>query len=126
MADGSATKSRRVQLACRTCRVRKTRCDGRQPVCEACEARGATCVFEPISRRRKQPGHSHAALNQSLQPNAAEAEPISRINLLPERFVSFPNRPPNCCTGDSLCMKSAIGPQEAEMLTKYFAGTVVP
>lgn len=33
-------KRARVKLACLACRERKTRCDGRQPVCEACEARG--------------------------------------------------------------------------------------
>lgn len=40
-------KRPRVRLACLTCRERKTRCDGRQPICEACEARGVgdTCSY---------------------------------------------------------------------------------
>ncbi|KAF2772652.1 hypothetical protein EJ03DRAFT_189480 [Teratosphaeria nubilosa] len=46
-----ARKRPRVQLACKTCRDRKTRCDGRQPICLACEKRGVAsiCNFEQTS-----------------------------------------------------------------------------
>jgi hypothetical protein len=38
----------KVGTACRNCRERKTRCDGRQPVCIACENRqmSNTCSYE--------------------------------------------------------------------------------
>jgi hypothetical protein len=38
----------KIGTACRNCRERKTRCDGRQPVCIACENRqvGETCSYE--------------------------------------------------------------------------------
>ncbi|KAF5723731.1 benzoate 4-monooxygenase [Fusarium mundagurra] len=41
-------KRRKIALACEYCRKRKTRCDGRQPACSACEAKGlsATCLYQ--------------------------------------------------------------------------------
>lgn len=47
-------KRPRVRLACLTCRERKTRCDGRQPVCKACETRGVgrICTYDPQQRSR--------------------------------------------------------------------------
>lgn len=50
------TRRQKIHLACRNCRDRKTRCDGRRPVCAACERRdvASTCVYEraPLSSRR--------------------------------------------------------------------------
>ena len=44
-------KRRKVRLACRVCRRRKTRCDGTLPVCQACTSRGVedTCVYVNIA-----------------------------------------------------------------------------
>ncbi|KAH7132729.1 fungal-specific transcription factor domain-containing protein [Dactylonectria macrodidyma] len=41
-------KRRKIQLACNSCRMRKTRCDGRRPVCSPCEKRGSgdECLYE--------------------------------------------------------------------------------
>ena len=46
--DAGAGRRTKVGTACRNCRERKTRCDGRQPVCIACERRqvGGTCSYE--------------------------------------------------------------------------------
>ncbi|KAJ9312135.1 transcriptional regulator family: Fungal Specific TF [Paecilomyces variotii] len=38
------TKRRRVTAACRTCRKRKIRCSGEQPVCKTCSDYGHTCL----------------------------------------------------------------------------------
>ncbi|KAH6984056.1 fungal-specific transcription factor domain-containing protein [Ilyonectria destructans] len=61
-------KRRKIQLACNSCRMRKTRCDGRRPVCSPCERRGSgddclyeegtlhTCKLEQLERG-SHPGH---------------------------------------------------------------------
>ncbi|CRG89384.1 Nitrogen assimilation transcription factor nit-4 [Talaromyces islandicus] len=44
-SDGQPqTKRRRVTAACRTCRKRKIRCSGEQPVCKTCSDYGHTCL----------------------------------------------------------------------------------
>ncbi|EFR04048.1 pathway-specific nitrogen regulator [Nannizzia gypsea CBS 118893] len=44
-SDGQPqTKRRRVIAACRTCRKRKSRCSGEQPVCKTCTDYGHTCL----------------------------------------------------------------------------------
>lgn len=75
-----SNKRPRVQLACRQCRERKTRCDGRRPVCLACEGRGvgATCVFETLSKRHK----------------VLDIAESSRVNLRPADSRSFASWPP--------------------------------
>ncbi|ATZ47807.1 hypothetical protein BCIN_03g01050 [Botrytis cinerea B05.10] len=37
-------KRRRVNAACRTCRKRKTRCDGKRPLCSTCTDNGHECM----------------------------------------------------------------------------------
>lgn len=41
-------KRRKTQLACNCCRMRKTRCDGKRPICSPCERRGSgdDCLYE--------------------------------------------------------------------------------
>ncbi|WPA98880.1 uncharacterized protein RHO25_003493 [Cercospora beticola] len=55
-SDGQPPQKRqRVSQACGPCRDRKTRCDGRQPICRACETRGVanTCNFDYVRRQRR-------------------------------------------------------------------------
>ncbi|KAJ4990961.1 C6 transcription factor [Stagonosporopsis vannaccii] len=42
MAEGRESKRRKTLLACEYCRNKKTKCDGRRPVCGACAKRGWT------------------------------------------------------------------------------------
>ncbi|KAI1324929.1 fungal-specific transcription factor domain-containing protein [Xylariaceae sp. FL0255] len=46
--DGSKppAKRRRVALACASCRHRKSRCDGRRPICSTCIELECECVYE--------------------------------------------------------------------------------
>ncbi|KUJ08915.1 uncharacterized protein LY89DRAFT_599295 [Mollisia scopiformis] len=46
--DGGPRKRRRIQLACGTCRSRKTKCDGTRPICSPCRTRGveASCSYD--------------------------------------------------------------------------------
>ncbi|RDL39629.1 Uncharacterized protein BP5553_03969 [Venustampulla echinocandica] len=37
-------KRRRINAACRTCRKRKTRCDGKRPLCSTCTENGHECL----------------------------------------------------------------------------------
>ncbi|RTE73557.1 hypothetical protein BHE90_012026 [Fusarium euwallaceae] len=41
-----APKRRRVALACSACRIRKSRCNGGRPRCDACERLGFECLYE--------------------------------------------------------------------------------
>ena len=43
----SASKRRRVGLACNACRVRKSRCDGQRPKCSSCRSLAFDCQYEP-------------------------------------------------------------------------------
>ncbi|KAJ0418320.1 fungal-specific transcription factor domain-containing protein [Aspergillus carlsbadensis] len=47
---GPAYKRRRVALACRTCRKRKSRCDGARPTCRHCAELGQDCTYDPPTR----------------------------------------------------------------------------
>lgn len=42
-----ASKRRRIGLACNSCRVRKSRCDGQRPSCASCLSLGFDCIYEP-------------------------------------------------------------------------------
>lgn len=48
LPEGPPQKRRKIQLACNCCRMRKTRCDGRRPICSSCERRGSGegCLYE--------------------------------------------------------------------------------
>ncbi|KAH8671767.1 fungal-specific transcription factor domain-containing protein [Tricladium varicosporioides] len=41
----TASKRRRIALACSPCRARKSRCDGARPTCSGCEELGFECVY---------------------------------------------------------------------------------
>jgi hypothetical protein len=43
-AETSYPRKRAVQ-ACRTCRVRRTKCDNGRPVCASCQALGSECIY---------------------------------------------------------------------------------
>lgn len=57
---------------------RKTRCDGRQPVCVACEDRGvaSTCNFDYVRRQRTRPSNAGEKKRQS--DRALPADPVTR------------------------------------------------
>lgn len=71
-------KRQRVSQACGPCRDRKTRCDGRQPVCVACEDRGvaSTCNFDYVRRQRTR--HSNAGEKKRQGDRALPSDPATR------------------------------------------------
>lgn len=77
-------KRQRVSQACATCRDRKTRCDGTQPVCRACEQRGvgASCRYDQVKRQRARP--SYGGSPQHVQSGAqADFRPVSDLRADP-------------------------------------------
>ena len=54
----------RISRACRTCRERKTKCDGGKPSCGQCLALNMACVY-PLSRKEE----NKATLEQLMSQN---------------------------------------------------------
>ncbi|KAH7121718.1 fungal-specific transcription factor domain-containing protein [Dactylonectria macrodidyma] len=69
-------KRQRTQLACLSCRGRKTRCDGGRPACDSCERRGKTdsCVYDQAAARS-----TRALLNQERRYVAALEDRVRRL-----------------------------------------------
>ncbi|KAM0719397.1 hypothetical protein Q7P37_005302 [Cladosporium fusiforme] len=79
----------RASLACDTCKTRKTRCDGRQPICHACESRGlsASCTWNYPRRRQLK-------RNKPEQASVANAPPAPQVPLPPPtQSPSLPSIP---------------------------------
>lgn len=80
-------KRQRVSQACATCRDRKTRCDGTQPVCRACEQRGvgASCRYDQIKRQRARPSYGSPQHVQSQSQSGAQPDfrPVSDLRADP-------------------------------------------
>jgi hypothetical protein len=63
----------RQQIACHSCRARKSKCDGERP-CRHCSRRGTECTYEEVPRRRG-PGRKRKATV------AAEADPVHAAHI---------------------------------------------
>ncbi|KAL4864279.1 fungal-specific transcription factor domain-containing protein [Aspergillus spectabilis] len=72
-------KRRRVPLACRNCRERKVRCDGRRPICGTCQRRGQSedhCEYMVIAETAKY--QTERAYIQSLRDHITQLESSAR------------------------------------------------
>ncbi|GFF23218.1 uncharacterized protein BH2278 [Aspergillus udagawae] len=67
-------KRRRVNAACRTCRKRKIRCSGEQPVCKTCLDYKHVCLgySEPSSHVRTHSGNASQTSSLTPLPSASE------------------------------------------------------
>ncbi|KAH8660825.1 fungal-specific transcription factor domain-containing protein [Tricladium varicosporioides] len=78
-------KRRKTLLACRQCRTRKTRCNGRRPLCGSCEDRGWQCLYESSAPK---PHSSLVDMESRLsrlernQPHTVVAEPPTSLETL--------------------------------------------
>ena len=73
--DSARNKRQRTALACESCRNRKSRCDGAQPVCSACQAMGFACMYRrPV------------ATAVAVLPQAAPAPEPSRMMQVESRL----------------------------------------
>ncbi|CAF3518273.1 hypothetical protein SNK05_010823 [Fusarium graminearum] len=66
---------RKVKTGCRTCRIRKIKCDEARPFCEKCVKTGRTCdgyesVFRPFSSLPTSNSHGLEAGNKPPEPTA--------------------------------------------------------
>ncbi|KAK2595349.1 hypothetical protein QQS21_006949 [Conoideocrella luteorostrata] len=75
-----ARKRKRLRFngACDACRDRKTRCDGRRPICVACENRG----LGPCCRYTRQQGHRQLRVSTTYEEGAAQG-PYSTDGVAP-------------------------------------------
>ncbi|KAF5855754.1 hypothetical protein ETB97_008472 [Aspergillus alliaceus] len=84
-------KRKRVSVACRSCRVRKSRCDGAQP-CSTCEDTETECMYEQAHSRpavetvTDRVEQRLLAIEQKLQRLGQEA----RVDWSPEAATSIP------------------------------------
>lgn len=59
-SNGNTRKRKRISKACESCRRRKEKCDGVQPLCNPCRTAQRTCTYPSQSRRRGlAPGYVH-------------------------------------------------------------------
>ncbi|OQD92814.1 hypothetical protein PENSOL_c037G07255 [Penicillium solitum] len=83
-------KRKRVSVACRSCRFRKSRCDGARP-CSTCEDMGAECRYEePYSQpvAITNPGISERQEGSLLEQRVQAIEKMLRLSGLNEQFDS--------------------------------------
>ncbi|KAF3481217.1 pathway-specific nitrogen regulator [Arthroderma uncinatum] len=91
-SDGQPqTKRRRVIAACRTCRKRKSRCSGEQPVCKTCTDYGHTCLgYSEPANSQPAATSSHttrtAAQSDEKEKGNAEKLPSQKQKNSPEAF----------------------------------------
>ncbi|CAE6534500.1 unnamed protein product [Rhizoctonia solani] len=52
---------KKTALACDRCRQRKRKCDGRKPLCSACDEDGAECAYTANLKQRRPPQKSYVA-----------------------------------------------------------------
>ncbi|KAL1998634.1 hypothetical protein VTN02DRAFT_5862 [Thermoascus thermophilus] len=101
-------KRRRVTAACRTCRRRKIRCSGEQPVCKTCSNYGHTCLGynEPPQLQSQAKTHSRNAATaaspartvnadshapRAVQSHSPETPRITLPSSVPEKSPSAAN-----------------------------------
>lgn len=49
----------RISLACKSCRSKRVRCDGAQPICQSCSQKGFVCEYPFREDRRKPPSRRY-------------------------------------------------------------------
>ncbi|KAJ5042838.1 uncharacterized protein L3040_004230 [Drepanopeziza brunnea f. sp. 'multigermtubi'] len=68
-------KRRRINAACRTCRKRKTRCDGKKPLCSTCTENGHECMgYEEGNVKRECRGSDAGRKNNNEEDGHEEEE----------------------------------------------------
>jgi hypothetical protein len=94
--QGSTTK-KRVSQACRRCRSRKDKCDGKKPACTPCATANEVCVYDPPTKKRGLPEGYVRGIEKlwgvSLRKSEGLEESILRIlaeeTADPARFETF-------------------------------------
>ncbi|GAM42653.1 hypothetical protein TCE0_044r16829 [Talaromyces pinophilus] len=97
-SDGQPqTKRRRVTAACRTCRKRKIRCSGEQPVCKTCSDCGHKCLgYNDPDKPEKStvPGSTKNELSQTAYADDGDDDrPLSQSPTTPRVSLAVPAAP---------------------------------
>ncbi|PCG89531.1 Transcription factor [Penicillium occitanis (nom. inval.)] len=97
-SDGQPqTKRRRVTAACRTCRKRKIRCSGEQPVCKTCSDCGHKCLgYNDPDKPEKStvPGSTKNELSQTAYADDGDDDrPLSQSPTTPRVSLAVPTAP---------------------------------
>ncbi|OAX84197.1 hypothetical protein ACJ72_01429 [Emergomyces africanus] len=92
------TKRRRVTAACKTCRKRKIRCSGEQPVCKTCSEYGHNCLGY------KDPAESQTAASNTRQTTKPDTAPTQNVKIASPPHVLQPGLQSN--TRDKTVVRS--------------------
>ncbi|KAL4871303.1 hypothetical protein BDV12DRAFT_164575 [Aspergillus spectabilis] len=110
------TKRRRVNAACRTCRKRKIRCSGEQPVCKTCSDYNHECLgySEPATHVRAQSDTASRTPTTSALPTPTDPA-TSRGPLEADCRLSESPRPTTLSTGIDKLGKSPEIPKALKL-----------
>ncbi|ESZ96123.1 hypothetical protein SBOR_3512 [Sclerotinia borealis F-4128] len=97
--DGQRAKRRRVNAACRTCRKRKTRCDGIRPLCSTCTDNGHECMgYTKLMEGAASSIKDVRSPDDDFTPTHLRRPAASRENsrdMVPQQYQQSPNMPPS-------------------------------
>ncbi|KAL2204868.1 hypothetical protein CC79DRAFT_1335459 [Sarocladium strictum] len=71
-----------TSLGCWTCRLRRKKCDKRQPICETCSGLRITCHFNPGKPEWMDGGKRQEEMLQELKREVKEKAPWRRVDVL--------------------------------------------
>ncbi|KAH8698951.1 putative C6 transcription factor [Talaromyces proteolyticus] len=119
-SDGQPqTKRRRVTAACRTCRKRKIRCSGEQPVCKTCSDYGHTCLGYNDPEKSEKPSSQTTTKDDQTAPLDVDDDepPLSRSPTTP-RASATTMAPPDATKSPKVIRPAAVLPLTKDTLTK--------
>ncbi|KAK8070948.1 hypothetical protein PG997_011151 [Apiospora hydei] len=78
--DTNKRKRIGTQIACNSCRVKKTRCDGRRPTCGPCRKRTTDCTYSPRKDLGEEPHEMLELLKWLPEHRAVDVLKVLRAN----------------------------------------------
>ncbi|EMT69646.1 hypothetical protein FOC4_g10003380 [Fusarium odoratissimum] len=132
-SSGAQPTRRRVAVACKVCRSRKTKCDSRWPVCSYCEKSNSECRYDTVDSADR-PFEADSLVNLTATPQSIPApeghverfsEGLDRIltwNVFPQEIDPIP-----VDDGSLMAMPDEIPPisfPELKRLQKCYLSTV--
>ncbi|KAG9239072.1 fungal-specific transcription factor domain-containing protein [Amylocarpus encephaloides] len=118
-------KRRRINAACRTCRKRKTRCDGKRPLCSTCTENGHTCLgYEAIGEgtNKKERKESETTRDEQAEEEVEERK-VSYVGQLVDASHSFAR---NKLGRRHNASKSSISPDSTPNLRRESSSEIDP
>ncbi|KAJ4132047.1 hypothetical protein NW765_013859 [Fusarium oxysporum] len=132
-SSGAQPTRRRVAVACKVCRSRKTKCDSRWPVCSYCEKSNSECRYDTVDSADR-PFEADSLVNLTATPQSIPApeghverfsEGLDRIltwNVFPQEIDPIP-----VDDGSLMAMPDELPPisfPELKRLQKCYLSTV--